>query len=144
MRLVAAGILVASLLTVTMLPAAQADCRISIRDPTDPYFTEDCTDTSYIKDFVNGTATTQIEATSEQVVQAVDQETGICDAGVPCGSLFEANLTVTMDTTGEGEPLKVDADLWTAGEESQAEWTSNSCHVVVAGGLGGLDPCSGD
>lgn len=129
MRLIAATMLLASLVVLPALPTAAADCRISVRDPTNPYITEDCTDLDEVRDIVNGTSTITADAAGDHIVAEVDHYTGICDTEVSCTEVLDARVTVSTDTTEPADPLTVVVDGSLAGMDQQQEIDTEECEL---------------
>lgn len=140
MRLLAAGLLVASLVVAGLAPAAQADCRISLKDPTNPEMSPDCTDTGRVREVVNGSTMTTVQAGTEEI-EEIGDEIGICGLAVPCDNLLNASLSVGTDSGAE-EPLTVDVDAEIADRQNEIGVEGNECRIFVAGGLVAPNPCS--
>lgn len=133
MRLFAVGLIVGSLLAVPFIPVAEADCRISLRNPTDPQWSSDCTEVgSEIQEVMNGSAemTTTLNTTSEYVVNQTIKKAGLCDGDLSCGSLFEANLTVEINSTNMSDPLMLVANVTYLGTESYVNASRANCEIL--------------
>lgn len=95
MRLVVAGLLVASVFVVAAPPSASA-CTIDLGEPTDPRWSENCDDPDHLIT-VGGI---EADASTDVAMDRLESHSPACDhAASLCDQALDAHITVDPDDT---------------------------------------------
>lgn len=120
MRLMSVGLAIVLLgvFFVPITPDASA-CRISVRHPTDPYWSDDCTNPPYDQQGIAKTAEVDQndvpgpEDAPEPVSQVIEE----CPvSAVDCEVVFGAHLEGSVNDDDSEGRLNVSAEAWTGGQ----------------------------
>lgn len=111
-------------------PATQnGDCTISLADPTDPSWSDDCTEPPDLEDIGNATRSQRLIVSASPVADALRDETDVCSMDVPCENLLGADVSAVVDTEETDSPLEVSASFVVAGEEVEASADGDGCEI---------------
>lgn len=117
------------------------DCTISLADPTNPSWSDDCTEPPDLEDIGNATRSQRLIVSASPVADALQDETDLCSTDVPCDELLGANVSAVVDAEETDSPLEVSASFVVAGEEAEASVDGDGCEVSTPVSDLVQDPC---